>query len=60
VERLRGHLPRPGLDELAPWLEARELQGTVWLAAMSPLFPDRRSRAEEMLARWREKGRHVG
>ncbi|HEY4590942.1 MAG TPA: phosphotransferase [Thermoanaerobaculia bacterium] len=50
----------PSLDELAPWLEARELQGTVWLAAMSPLFPDRRSRAEEMLARWREKGRHVG
>jgi len=60
VERLRGHLPQPGLDELAPWLEARELQGTVWLAAMSPLFRDRRSRAEEMLARWREKGRHVG
>lgn len=50
----------PTLDELAPWLEARELQGTVWLAAMSPLFPDRRSRAEEMLARWREKGRHLG
>jgi Phosphotransferase enzyme family len=43
----------PTLEELAPWLEARELQGTVWLAAMSPLFPDRRPRAEEMLARWR-------
>jgi phosphotransferase family enzyme len=43
----------PGLDELAPWLEARDLQGTVWLAAMSPSFPDRRPRAEEMLARWR-------
>jgi aminoglycoside phosphotransferase (APT) family kinase protein len=50
----------PGLDELAPWLEARDLQGTVWLAAMSPLFPDRRPRAGEMLARWREKSRHLG
>lgn len=43
----------PTLEELAPWLEARELQGTVWLVAMSRPFPDRRSRAEEMLARWR-------
>jgi len=50
----------PSLDELAPWLEARELQGTVWLAAMSPLFPDRRSRAGEMLARWRNRGWHLG
>ncbi len=43
----------PSLEELAPWLEARELQGTVWLVAMSRYFPDRRSRAEEMLALWR-------
>ncbi len=43
----------PALEELAPWIEARELQGTVWLMAMSRPFPDRRSRAEEMLARWR-------
>ncbi len=43
----------PALEELAPWIEARELQGTVWLVAMSRPFPDRRSRAEEMLARWR-------
>jgi hypothetical protein len=43
----------PTLEELAPWLAARELQGTVWLVAMSRYFPDRRSRAEEMLARWR-------
>jgi aminoglycoside phosphotransferase (APT) family kinase protein len=43
----------PTLEELAPWLEARELQGTVWLVAMSRYFPDRRPRAEEMLARWR-------
>lgn len=50
----------PGPDELAPWLEARDLQGTVWLSAMSPLFPDRRSRAEEMLACWRKNGRHLG
>jgi aminoglycoside phosphotransferase (APT) family kinase protein len=43
----------PTLEELAPWLAARELQGTVWLVAMSRPFPDRRARAEEMLARWR-------
>ncbi|MFL6236059.1 MAG: phosphotransferase family protein [Thermoanaerobaculia bacterium] len=45
----------PTLEELAPWLEARDLQGTVWLTALSHSFPDRRSRAEEMLARWRKR-----
>jgi Ser/Thr protein kinase RdoA (MazF antagonist) len=50
----------PTPDELAPWLEARALQGTVWLVAMSQPFPDRRSRAEEMLARWRGQGWQLG
>jgi hypothetical protein len=50
----------PTLDELALWLEARELQGTVWLVAMSRPFPDRRPRAGEMLALWRNRGRHLG
>ncbi|MFL6259037.1 MAG: phosphotransferase family protein [Thermoanaerobaculia bacterium] len=45
----------PILEELAPWLEARDLQGTVWLTALSHSFPDRRARAEEMLARWRKQ-----
>jgi hypothetical protein len=43
----------PSLKELAPWLEARELQGTVWLAAKARFFPESRARAEELLARWR-------
>jgi len=43
----------PSLEELAPWLEARELQGTVWLAAKARFFPESRERAEEFLARWR-------
>ena len=50
----------PALEELAPWLEARDLQGTVWLLAMSRPFPDRRPRAEEMLALWRDRGGHLG
>jgi hypothetical protein len=43
----------PDLEALAPWLEARELQGASWLLAMSRWFPDRRPRADELLARWR-------
>lgn len=43
----------PSLDELAPWIEARELQGTVWLASKARFFPESRERAEGLLARWR-------
>ena len=43
----------PTLEELAPWIEARELQGTAWLAAKARWFPESRERAEAMLARWR-------
>jgi hypothetical protein len=45
------------MEELAPWLEARELQGTAWLAAKACHFPESRARAEAMLARWRRPSR---
>lgn len=43
----------PGLEELAPWIAARELQGLIWVLAMSRRLPELRPRADQILAGWR-------
>lgn len=37
------------MERLAPFFEARDLQGGVWLAILSTRFPDRRERATEWM-----------
>jgi hypothetical protein len=41
------------LEELTPFLEAREMEAVVWTLILATRFADRRVRAEEMLARAR-------
>jgi len=41
------------LEEVTPFLEAREMEAVVWTLIFATRFPERRVRAEEMLARAR-------
>jgi hypothetical protein len=43
------------MERLAPFLEARDLQGAVWGAILSTRFPDRRERAAEWMTVCRER-----
>jgi Ser/Thr protein kinase RdoA (MazF antagonist) len=45
----------PPPEELAPFLEARNLQGTMWLAVMAERFPERREEAARRLRGWRDR-----
>lgn len=41
------------LDEIAPWIAARRLQGVIWTTAAATRFPHRAEQAARMLAEWR-------
>jgi Phosphotransferase enzyme family len=43
------------LEQIEPFLAARDLQGAVWLPIMATRFADRRARAAEWLAGWRSR-----
>ena len=43
----------PSLEELQPYLDARELQITVWIALLACRFPQYKKRAGELIDSWR-------
>lgn len=47
---LAGYGGKVEMEDLVPFFEARDLQGGVWGAVLSPRFADRRERAEEWMA----------
>jgi hypothetical protein len=42
-------------ETLVPYIDARELQGVVWLQVLALRFPEHRRRANELLDAWRQK-----
>jgi hypothetical protein len=42
-------------EALVPYIEARELQGVVWLQVLALRFPEHRQRANQLLEAWRQK-----
>jgi hypothetical protein len=42
-------------EALAPYIDARELQGVVWLQVLALRFPEHRQRANQLLEAWRQK-----
>jgi hypothetical protein len=42
-------------EALVPYIDARELQGVVWLQVLALRFPEHRQRANELLETWRQK-----
>jgi Ser/Thr protein kinase RdoA (MazF antagonist) len=51
--RLSGH--RLALEELQPYLDARELEGLVWSHILAMRFPERRDQAAALLEAWRNR-----
>jgi len=42
-------------EALEPYIDARELQGVVWLQVLALRFPEHRQRANQLLEAWRQK-----